>query len=399
MTRTRSNLVSLVLLGLAAAGCSSPLFNRGGDQGGDDAGDGGSPVEELAVTDAVDLETNEPTGLRDAPFPVTTRELFACIRVRPGSPRATYRVVWAREGAPEPLATTRLRVGRLPWSITAFEPLGLLEPGAYRAQVMAGDQVVAEASFEVESTRGAVAPARPGVLSISRLVFVRELDADRRPAGPEVTALPPGTRQVHCVFTVSAPTRASVVARWVRGGNIVLTNYLGEVEGDREWVITLEDNRGLPPGLYRVEVTAGEALARSGTFTVEEQRPDGAFGPAVSNLTLTSAVESATGRPAAPPLTTIRGDEAVIYLSMTFARMPPDSLLIVRWYEDATPAQPFATSTFRVSDRGSLAASLQPGDPLRAGPYHVDAVVAGRTLATLRFEVEPAQAEAPDASP
>jgi hypothetical protein len=398
MVRTTLSCGSILALGLVAAGCSSTFWNQGGEDSGD-AG-GGLAVDEVVVTDAIDLATFAPTGGRGPVFPVTTRELHACVRVRPGSPRATLRVVWTRVGDEAPLASSNLRVGRATWAAASYEPVALLEPGGYLVRVLADDAVLTEQAFEVETSAAAEAPSRPGVMSISRLAFVRELGPDRRPTGPQVTTLPPGSQRVHCVFSVSdAPAGTDVVVRWVRGGNVILTNHLGQLEGDREYTPALEDAAGLAPGLYRVEVTAGETIARAGSFTVEERGPEGGFGMTVSNMTLTSAVAATTGLPAATPLTTIRGDESVLYLSLTFSLMPPGSLLIVRWYEDASPAQPFATSTFRVSDRGSLAASLRPGDPLRAGPYHVDAVVSGRTLATLRFEVEPARPEAPAETP
>jgi hypothetical protein len=172
--------------------------------------------------------------------------------------------------------------------------------------------------------------------------------------------------QVSCATIVSQQTRGE--ARAASGGGERATAVGGERAPREE--------------------PAEASVPWPAVIVVEEPDPDEDGDPRVDNLTLTTVVDPSSGLPAGPPLDQVRGDEPVLYISLTFWRMPPGRRLEVCWFDDGLPGEPIASSAFEVSGRGSLAVSLAPGDPLGLGPYHVEVRSDGAVLATLRFEVD-----------
>lgn len=351
-------------------------------------------VDEAVVTTGMDFATFRPTGATGTFFPSSTRQLYLCMRVRTSDP-ASVVVRWFRGDDEEPFSSSRLTVTGDRWAAAGYEAFGQFEPGRYVIRAESDGESLLEVVFEIEDDGlESTAEETPGQLSVSRLRFVRQLGDDGRPRGPVTTLFPAGSREVHCAFSlVDGPQGSTVSVRWFRGSELYRTSDLGLIEGDRELQASLRassvEGSELSAGLYRAEVVVNDAVMRSGTFTVEEPYTTGGSGPRVMNLVLTTAVEPETGRPTAPAVTRVRGDERQLYLSMTFSRMPPRELLEVRWIQGADrEAEPFATSRFQVGGRGSLAAELTLESPLEIGPYRVDVVLQEQLLGTLTFVVD-----------
>ena len=356
----------------------------------------GSVVRDATLTTEVDPSTLAPASPGGTAFPASTRALYLCFRVVAGRTGDGLVVTWHRGDEAEPFETTRLVVTGRRWMTAAYEPIGRLLPGAYAVRVTAGETLLEVIDFVVEAGREEGGAETAAALEVSPLRFVATLDGAGRPTGSSLTVLSPGSRRVHCALVVTGGTSETrLEVRWLRGGSRLSTGYLGVSGSDRqELVATLDRPEGLTAGLYRVEVATDGRVVRSGSFTVEEESPAAGSGPRVSNLVLTTAVEARTGRPTGPPLTTVRGDESVLFLTLTFAGMPDDDTLEVRWYRDAQPGEPLASGTYAVAGRGSLAASFEPGDPLAVGAHHVDVVRAGAVLRTLAFTVDRPAGEA-----
>lgn len=397
-----STAIAVLSAALAISGCPAWLGQGAEPSTG---GAGGSAedvlVESLSLTTAVDPATLAPAGATGRAFAAGTPVLYLCFRLVEGRTGEALEVAWGRRGEEQPVATSRLVVTG-PGPMTAsFEPVSGLEPGEYVARLAAGDRVLAEVPFSVASdAEGAGPPAEAGLLSVSPLEF--RADAGGRPVDPPSTVLPAGTRRVHGAFTVrgaSAETRLEV--RWIHAGTRLATSHLGVPAGEAPRLeVSLERTEPLVAGLYRVEVSAAGSLLRASTFTVLGEAEAGATGPRVENLVLSREADERSGRPTGPHLTAIWPDEPVLYLTFRFAGMGEGDRLEVRWIRDATPGEPIAVGTFEVGRTGSLAASLEPGEPLEPGPHHVDVVRAGAVLGTRRFVVVEAPGSAtPDDPP
>ena len=377
-----------LILCLVASGCSAAQEVH--ESTSQDAGAGASVVDAVLSTD-VDFATFAPTGVTGTAFPDTTRQLYLCLRVRTTAARSVV-VSWYRVDDDEPFSSSRVTVTGDRWVAAGYEAFSRFEPGSYVVRVEDHGEELAAVSFEIESMAPPAATGgAPQRLSVRGLRCVRELGDDGRLRGPQTTLFPSGSREVHCGFTVAgAAAGTTIEVRWIRGSARVRTSPLGQVEGTREMQASLRaEGDALEAGLYRVEIVANGAVEQSAAFTVEEPYTAEGMRPLVTELALATSVEAGTGRPTSPPVTRVTGTEPALYLSLVFARMPPEQVLEVRWYNTSDPgAEPFALSRFQVAGRGSLAAELSIEEPLEPGSYHVDAVLRGQVLGSLPFTVE-----------
>ncbi len=382
----RTTLTTLACLAVLA-GCSAWPGARGESGPASPSGSPDILVESVTLATEVDHATLEPRGTTGRTFPAGTTALHLCFRVVRGSGGAVV-VAWQRPGEPEPYGTSRLVVTGPRRMVASHEAITGLEPGEHVARLSAGEQVLAEVPFVVEADQ-AGAPARAGPVgpSVSPLEF--RVDQGGRPVDPPTTVMPPGTRRVHAAFVASgAGPETRLEVRWTHAGARLATSHLAVPAGDAPRLeVSLERTAPLAAGLYRVEVSASGSLLRAGTFTVLGDPEPGTVGPRVENLVLSREADERTGRPTGPHLTAVWTDEPVLYLTFRFAGMGEGDRLEVRWHRDATPGEPLAVGTFEVGQRGSLAASLEPGEPLEPGPHHADVVRAGTVLGTRRFVV------------
>lgn len=348
---------------------------------------GEAAIEDLVLTTAVAPVTFEPAARPATSFPASTRQLYAVFRVADGELPLALRVSWHREGDGEPLSSSRLVATGYRWMAAPYEGVTRLAPGRYQVRVEAAGEVLDQAEFVIEGGEGGAAPS-PTQPRVTGLRMVSDVDERGNPRGRPITVLPPGSRQAHAAFTVShAPPGTEVTVRWVRGGQVIFTSNLGQISGTRELAATLTTGAPLAAGLYRAEVLVDGEPARSLSFTVEGAAEPGSAGPRVANLVLTTAVQPGTGRPAAPALSVVPADVGTLYLSFTFAGMPYEEILTVRWLRDDAPETPLASSAFQVAGRGSLAASFRSDDPLEPGGYRVEVVRRGAVAASVSFSV------------
>lgn len=353
----------------------------------DDVGSG-AVIGEVILTTRVAPITFEPATASSNSFPSSTRRLFASFQVRSGALPRAFLVTWHRRGDTGPLFSDRMVATGYHWMAAEYEGGARLEPGDYVVRVAADGEVLAEADFAIEGPGAAPGPV-PAEVSVEHLRLYRDLDQRGAPVGQPVSVLPASTPRVHAAFRLSdAPAGTSVQVRWRNAGEVVATTELGQVSGSRDLMASLAPGGELTSGLYRAEVVVNGVVLRSRAFTVEGAAARTDLGPRVENLVLTTAVQPRTGRPAAAAVTVVPADVPSLYLSFTFAGMPPDEVVEVRWLRTDAPDPPVATITFQVTGRGSLAASLAPDDPLEPGGYRVEITRRGQLMGSLRFTVD-----------
>lgn len=348
-------------------------------------------IGQVVLTTAVAPVSFEPADEGATSFPESTHQLYVAFLVTGGELPLAFQVSWHREGQEDSLASSRVVVTRHRWMASLYDGIESMSPGRHFVRIALDDEVLGEVAFTIEGRERAPLGEIPQELSITDLRIVRELDDSGQPVGPSFTVLPADAREAFCIFTVNdAPAGTVVLMRWVLGGEVQSTAHLGQVEGRRALAAGLRGNPTFTPGLHRAEIVVNGVVERSIAFTVERPDEPGSAGPQVANLVLTTAVHPQSGRPEAAPLNDVPVDLDTLYLSFSFTGMPYDDIIEVRWIRDATgevPESSVGTSSFQVSGRGSLAASLRSRGTLELGPHHVEVVRRGRVMATVRFDV------------
>lgn len=367
-------------LWVGVLGCGA--FQGGAEPAGGDAGGGPLVLGEVALTTEVSVRTMAPTEPPSRVFVAPVRQLYGCFEVRGGELPRPLAVSWFRQGGAQPLHTEQLMATGRGWMAAEYDGRPL-EPGQYFLRLESEGQPLAEATFEVQPPR-ASQPATAGEATVTAMRLIRGARG-----GPALTVLEEGASEVSCTVVVEgAPAGTVVELRLNRAGVELSRTRFASFEGRRELRTVLEPAqrpRGLEAGLYRIDALIDGEVARSLSFTVRAAAQP--VGPRVDNLVLTTAVESQSGRPSAPPVVEVAPDVGRLYLSFTFAGMPPEEGLEVRWLQLEGDEAVLGTTTFEVEGRGSLAASLQLEEGLEPGPHRAEVRRRGRVIGARDFTV------------
>jgi len=277
---------------------------------------------------AMEVGNDEAPKDQRSAFPVNAKQLYLVVRASDMPAGARLTAVWLR-GATEIGRSEReiresIRGAR--WIALGFQSATPLPSGEYSVRLFLDDRFVDSVVFTVGSGRG---PASDE----TSLVFATDFSGSGTIQA--MSEFPLGTTRVVAILTDVPPDlQEELWSRWSVNGSVL--TELGPDELRTAFVrsFTLQRAEPLPPGLYSVQVFAGQQPIAEGSFLIAGATPT-PEAPVVGNavvedLRIVRAVEPGTGVPVGARVTQVRGP-ARLYVAVLVRDLQPSDVLEVVW--------------------------------------------------------------------
>ncbi len=283
-------------------------------------------IGQLVLTTEVGND-EAPKEQRSA-FPVNAKQLYLVVRASemPAGTRLT--AVWLRGANEIGRSEREIRepIGSARWIALGFQSTTPLPSGEYSVRLFLDDRFVDSVVFTVGSRREQGSEE-------TGLVFAPEFPSSG--AIQAMSEFPVGTTRVVAILTDVPPDlQGELWSRWSVDGSVL--TELGPDELRMAFVrsFTLQRSEPLPPGLYSVQVFAGQQPIAEGSFLIAGATPTPevpVVGDAVvEDLRIVRAVEPGTGVPVGARITQVRSP-ARLYVAVLVRDLQPGDVLEVVW--------------------------------------------------------------------
>lgn len=293
--------------------------------------------------------------------------------------QAKIQVHWYHDRVKEPMVVSDVYGSDTFSFVSTFTPPGRkFIPGDYTVNVLVNDQIVGSKTFKIK-----------GVDPYSEGLQVKKLQIAKKIRKRSMTPVKPDTKfdaasKLYASFKVNncmTPTELNV--RWYRSGSLFSESTIS-VDGNGQFCADVESAKGLPNGLYNVEVDHNGEIVAQTKFAVGKA----SIGPSIDTVEL--GEQMGKGPMPQRGTTRFRSGTGAIYLGLRFLDLEPNSEILIEWVMmDASSESIYHTVNTPVPGGGSgtMSANWSPGQ-IYSGNYKAVVYINGEVSTEKEFSVQ-----------
>ena len=331
------------------------------------------------LTDEVDEKRYKAIGDVLSEISPRQRIIYFVGKLRRVPTQARIQVLWYHDQVAEPMVVNDVHGSDTFSFVSSFTPPGpRFIPGNYTVKVTVNDRVVGTKSFVVKGED----PFAAG-LQVKNLQVAKKLN---KKTGALIN---PDTKFksasiLHAGFMVKncmSPTKLTVY--WYRGESLFSESPIS-VDGNGRFTANVESPKGLPNGVYRLEVEHENQVIAETTFAVG----NASLGPSIDTIEI--GEEEGRGGMPKRGSDTFKSGIGALFLGLRFLDMPLNSEIQVDWVMvDGESESVYHTvkSVLPHGGSGTMGANWTPGE-IYPGNYKAVIYVNGERSSEKAFTVQ-----------